>query len=125
MASLCFTTTSCGALNFIAAYKGKVEWKNGKVVGIGSHKVVETGDDFYKINPKGNVPVIVLEDGDLLGKTESEKIQPVNALGYLASEYHKSYLPLFMGKNDSEEKKKAKFNIENVVKKAAFVATHF
>eukprot|EP00122_Pirum_gemmata_P003613 Pgem_evm1s3267 len=140
MASLYFTTTSCGAANFIAAYKGKVEWKNAKVVDIGSHKVVETGEDFYKINSLGNVPAIVLEDGtllnenvgtlnyigtkgDLLGKTESEKFQTVNALGYLASEYHKSYLPVFMGKNDSEEKKKA--NIENVAKKAAFVATNF
>ena len=30
--------------------------------------MTETGADFYKINPKGNVPALVLEDGTLLNE---------------------------------------------------------
>jgi glutathione S-transferase len=79
-------------------------------------KQTETGADFYAINPKGYVPALVLDNGELLTegvaivqyladlKPESG-IAPANgtmpryrlqeALTYINSELHKSYSPLF------------------------------
>lgn len=79
-------------------------------------KQTETGRDFNAINPKGYVPAIELDSGDVLTegpviaqyladlKPESG-IAPANGtlaryrlqeiLGYINSEIHKSYSPLF------------------------------
>ena len=89
-------------------------------------KRTETGADFLKINPKGYVPVIELADGEVLTegpaiaqyladlKPES-KLAPANGtkeryrlqemLGYVNSEIHKSYSPLF--KDDTPEATRA------------------
>lgn len=79
-----------------------------------THKT-EDGRDFYAINPKGYVPAIELDDGAILtegpvisqyladrkpnglapanGTLERYRLQEV--LGYINSEIHKSYSPLF------------------------------
>ena len=79
-------------------------------------KRTESGADFYEINPKGNVPALKLDNGELLSegpaimqyladlKPES-KLAPANGtlaryrlqeiLGFINSELHKSYSPLF------------------------------
>lgn len=89
---------------------------------IRAHKVVATGEDFYAINAKGNVPCLVVKDGEgkvvlLLNEgaavlqylgdhsPNAAKIVPAagtndryavaNKLNWLASELHKSYGPLF------------------------------
>ena len=89
-------------------------------------KRTETGADFLKINPKGYVPAIELADGEVLTegpaiaqyladlKPES-KLAPANGtkeryrlqemLGYVNSEIHKSYSPLF--KDDTPEATRA------------------
>lgn len=72
--------------------------------------------DFYAINPKGNVPALVLDDGTLLNenvavllylgdrKPEAGLVPPagtpgyyavVNALAFVSSEMHASFGPLF------------------------------
>ncbi|WP_267224327.1 glutathione transferase GstA [Dyella silvae] len=79
-------------------------------------KLTESGKDFWQINPKGYVPVLELDSGELL--TEGPAIvqyladhkpqsglAPANGttaryhlqemLGYINSELHKSYSPLF------------------------------
>ena len=48
-------------------------------------KVTETGADFFKINPKGQIPALLLDDGTLL--TENAIIQQ-----YLANKNHKTEL---------------------------------
>lgn len=48
-------------------------------------KQTETGNDFLKINPKGAVPVLILDNGDSL--TENAVI-----LQYLADKYHATHL---------------------------------
>jgi glutathione S-transferase len=79
-------------------------------------KRTASGADFWQINPKGYVPALVLDNGELLTegpvivqyladlKPESQ-LAPANGtparyrlqemLGYINSELHKSYTPLF------------------------------
>ena len=79
-------------------------------------KLTEHGQDYLQINPKGYVPALVLDDGELLtegpaivqyladlkpqsqlvpanGTTARYRVQEM--LGYINSELHKSYSPLF------------------------------
>jgi glutathione S-transferase len=79
-------------------------------------KRTESGADFWQINPKGSVPVLELDDGELLTEgpaivqyladlNPERKLAPPNGtlpryrlqelLGFINSELHKSYSPLF------------------------------
>jgi glutathione S-transferase len=82
-------------------------------------KRTEHGEDFFSINPKGYVPALQLEDGTVLTegtaivqylsdlKPEAQ-LAPANGsmaryrmqemLGYINSEIHKTYTPLFDSK---------------------------
>ncbi|KAJ3379685.1 hypothetical protein HDU80_002333 [Chytriomyces hyalinus] len=71
--TLYYTPTSCGAANFIAAHRAGILGSklNAYQVDMQTHKVLtgpKAGVDFYAINPKGNVPTIVLADGTLLNE---------------------------------------------------------
>lgn len=82
----------------------------------GRTKTTEHGEDFLAINPKGYVPALVLDDGTLLteGPVISQYLADLRPdtglapaagtlpryrlaemLGYINSELHKSYSPLF------------------------------
>lgn len=129
-AQLYYTPTSCGAANFIAAYKAGLI-QNGKIepfeADIRAH-VVKTGpkagQDFYAVNPKGNVPTLVLSSGVILNENAaclqyiadlnpSSKLAPANGteeryvlqnkLSFIGGEIHKAYGPFFRG--PSEEQK--------------------
>ncbi|MFV0333044.1 MAG: glutathione transferase GstA [Tropicimonas sp.] len=79
-------------------------------------KTTESGEDFRKINPKGAVPALALDSGEVLtegaaimqyvadsagandlvppaGTLERARLQEM--LNYIASEVHKSYSPFF------------------------------
>lgn len=94
--------------------------KNVKAVSVDliTHKT-EDGQDFYKINPKGNVPTLITDDGlkinegssvvqyladhnngaDLLGSVgENRRYKVLNALSFLSSDLHKSFGVLFNSK---------------------------
>lgn len=79
-------------------------------------KCTERGADFLQINPKGNVPVLELDNGELLTEGPAivqyladlnplSELAPANGtlaryrlqewLGFVNTEVHKSYSPLF------------------------------
>jgi len=113
MTKLYYTSTSCGAASFIAARVAGVTI-DVEQVDIGTH-VTASGADYYSINPKGNVPCLVLDDGTVLNEGAavlqyiadqapgtvaaengtSERYLIQNALNYVASEVHASFGPLF------------------------------
>lgn len=84
-------------------------------VDLKTHKT-ETGEDFYKINPKGYVPVLRLDDGQRLTEIiailhyladrqpEAGLLPPANTIdryralewmAFVSSEIHKQFSPLF------------------------------
>ena len=113
MPKLYYTPTSCGAANFIAAYVGGLNIPCEEV-DIQTHKTL-SGADFYAINPKGNVPCLVLDDGKILNENNATlqfladmvpgKVAPANgtvdrallqnALSYISSEVHATVGHLF------------------------------
>ena len=108
MVKLYYTPTSCGASSFICAYVKGLKM-DCEVVDLMTHKT-ESGIDFYSINPKGNVPTIVLDDGTVLneniscleyiadqpgyslapGRDSNERYKVTQLLSFLSSELHAS-----------------------------------
>ena len=66
MPKLYYTPTSCGAASFIAAHTAGIALEC-ETVDLRAHKTA-SGADYYAINPKGNVPGLVLEDGTVLNE---------------------------------------------------------
>jgi glutathione S-transferase len=66
MPTLYYTPTSCGAASFIVAHALGLGLAC-ETVDLGKHTTA-SGADFYAINPKGNVPALVLDDGTLLNE---------------------------------------------------------
>ncbi len=79
-------------------------------------KRLENGDDYFAVNPKGQVPALLLDDGTLLTEgvaimqyladsvPDRQLLAPVNSisryktiewLNYIATELHKGFTPLF------------------------------
>ena len=96
--------------------------------------VAEDGSDFKKMNPHGYVPVLQLDNGEVLtegvvimqylaDQSPAVDIAPANGtfertrlqerLNYLTTEVHKAFVPLFSDASDDDEKQKAKLNISN------------
>lgn len=88
-------------------------------------KKTEHGDDFLKINPKGQVPTLLLDDGSILtegvaivqflaDKVPGRNLIPANGtlaryhaiewLNYISAELHKGFSPLFNPKTPDEFK---------------------
>jgi glutathione S-transferase len=110
---LYYTPTSCGAANFLAASIGGLQFES-ETVDLPTHKT-KSGIDFYTINPKGNVPTIVLPDGKILNENVAtltyladagnaglapregtpERYEFLNHLAFVATELHKGVGALF------------------------------
>ena len=111
-------------------------------VDIKSGKVVADGSDFKSINPKGYVPFLQLDDGQTLSegpaivqyiadlKPEAglapradsfERYRLQEWLGFINSEIHKSFGPLFNASASEDQKNNARANLS---KRLNFVADH-
>lgn len=105
----------------------------------GRTKKTASGDDFWAVNPKGYVPALVLDDGQLLteGPVISQyladqhpegNLAPANGtmaryrlqelLGFINSEIHKTFSPLFTPQTPEETKAERK---EYLLKRFAFL----
>jgi glutathione S-transferase len=69
MTKLFYSSSSCGAASFIAAYATGLNITCEKV-DLGTHKT-SSGDDFYLINAKGNLPCLLFDDGSVLNENFS------------------------------------------------------
>ena len=140
LGKLYYSPASCGAASFIAATYTGLEF-DSEVVDLKSHKT-SSGQDFYQVNAKGNVPSLVTPKG-LLSEGPSvlqfiadqapdaklapafgsfERYQLIDTLNYVGSEVHKSYAPLFNPSWDEATKQKFK---DTIYKKLDFLEKHY
>ena len=129
---LYYTSTSCGAANFIAATINELKF-DSETVDLATHKT-KSGADYYKINPKGNVPTIVFPDGTILNENVATltyladqgkallapkegtpaRYQYLNDIAFVATELHKGVGALFNPTLTPEAREAA---VANAVKK--------
>ncbi|WP_346838230.1 glutathione transferase GstA [Microbulbifer sp. SAOS-129_SWC] len=123
---LFYAPGACSLSPHIVACEAGIELELAKV-NLGEHKLA-SGADFTEINPKGYVPVLQLEGGELLTEGVAivqflaeqkpdrqlapeygslEHYRLLEWLNYLAAEVHKSFVPLFWD-GAEEEKARAK-----------------
>ncbi|MFG0515569.1 glutathione transferase GstA [Kluyvera intermedia] len=102
-------------------------------------KRMENGDDFLKVNPKGQVPALLLDDNTLLtegvaimqyladGVVDRQLLAPVGSinryktlewLNFIATELHKGFTPLFRPDTPEEYKPTVRALLD---KKLAFI----
>jgi len=95
-------------------------------------KKTKSGDDFLKVNPKGQVPVLQIDGGETLtegpaivqyiaDKASASGLAPANGtlpryrlqewLNFVGTELHKSFTPLFKPSTPDAYKKIAKDNL--------------
>jgi len=133
---LYYSPGACSLAGHIALNEADIKFDLVKV-DLKGHKL-EDGRPFQHINPKGYVPALELDDGELL--TENVAILALIAdrypalmapgqfgryrllemLAYIATEIHKAFHPLFDPLASEAEKKKAG---ETIAKKLSFVAS--
>jgi len=138
---LYFSPGTCSFSPHIALREAGIDVELVKV-DLKSRKLVSDGSDFTKINPKGYVPVLELDDGSRLTegpaivqyiadlKPESglapkygtfERYRLQEWLGFINSEIHKGFGPLFKPTTPEDYKAIAR---ENLLNRLAFVAEH-
>ncbi|WP_347254687.1 glutathione transferase GstA [Leminorella grimontii] len=97
-------------------------------------KKTEHGEDFLKVNPKGQVPTLQLDDGDILTegvaivqylahRAPTKHLMPpadtkpfyhaLEWLNFISTELHKGFSPLFNPKTPEEYKQVAKEKLFN------------
>jgi glutathione S-transferase len=131
-----YSPGACSLAGHIVAVEGGVPLDLEKV-DLKSH-ITESGADYKQISPKGYVPALVLEDGALL--TENGAILPylgdkgglmpdglaryhaLEWIGFINSEIHKSFAPIFHG-GSVEDKAKAAEKIKSRLALAAKALT--
>ena len=120
---LYYSPGACSLADHIALHEAGLAFEHERVDL--KTKLTEHGDDFRAINPKGYVPALRLDSGDVVTENvalldwiadQSSTLSPIGPfgrtrqlemLGYISSEVHKAFSPLFRGGSD-DDKAKAK-----------------
>ena len=105
-------------------------------------KVMKDGGDFFQVNPKGYVPALVLDDGQMLTEVAAvvqyiadlkpasklappagtmERYRLIEWLAFISSEVHKGFSPLFSPATPEEYKPVAR---QHLARRQAFVNEH-
>lgn len=131
---LYYAPGACSLADHIALHEAGLSFEHERVDL--KTKTTEHGDDYKAINPKGYVPALKLDSGDVVTENvalldwisdQSATLSPagpfgrtrqLEMLGYISTEVHKAFGPLFHGGSD-DDKASAK---EQVAAKLAFVA---
>ena len=124
---LYYSPGACSLSPHIVALEAGIPLQFVKVDG--KAKLTESGQDFWQINPKGYVPALELDNGELLTegpaivqyladlKPESglaptsgtlPRYRLQEMLGYINSELHKTYSPLFKPDTPAEVRQERK-----------------
>lgn len=103
---------------------------------------IYAGGDFFKINPKGSVPTLQLDNGEVLTeavaimqyladqnpamqlmpqKNSWEHYKALEWLNFIATEIHKGFSPLWKADNSDEVKAKAK---DSLLKQIKYINSH-
>lgn len=134
---LFYKSGACSLASHITLLESGVDFS---LVGVDlAKKKLENGDDYLAINPKGQVPALLLDDNTLLtegvaimqyiadGKADRQLLAPVGSiaryktlewLNYIATELHKGFIPLFNPRTPEDYKPLAR---EMLAKKFAWV----
>lgn len=123
---LYFSPGACSMASRIVAEAARLTLDYTKI-DLETHKTAD-GRDYTEINPKGAVPALRLDDGSLLTENvailqflgdlapDAELVPPCSSmarvrlqewLGFLASEIHKGFAPLFHGGGDAAQARAA------------------
>jgi len=134
---LYYTPGACSLASHIVLREAGFEFDTEKV-DLATHST-ESGADYYAINPKGYVPALMLDDGQILTeggaivqyladlKPEAGLAPPPGTLErarmneqliFIAAELHKAYGPLFLPGASEDSKAAAR---ENVTRRLDYV----
>lgn len=113
-----------------------------ELINLQGERVTSDGRQFVEVNPKNQVPALVMENGMILtegpailqyiaDQAPAKELAPINGtveryqlqswLGYINSELHNSFGPLFYPNSTEEAKTAAKQKIENCLN---YISTH-
>lgn len=136
MLTLYYSPGACSLASHIALHEAGKKFNLVKV-DLKTH-ALDDGRPFKEINPKGYVPALQFDNGDVLTENiailtkiadrypalmapgEHGRYRLLEILAYISTEVHKSFKPLFSPGSTADEKRRAK---ETIVDRLEFVAT--
>jgi glutathione S-transferase len=133
---LYYSPGACSLADHIALHEADMKFDLLKV-DLKTHKL-EDGRSFTEINPKGYVPALQFDDGEVLTENiailsfiaekypalmapgQFGRFRLLEMLAYISTEIHKAYKPLFSSDASDADKKKAG---DTIAKNLDFIAT--
>lgn len=137
MLILYYSPGACSLASHIALYEAGEKFDLAKV-DLKTH-TLDDGRSFKDINPKGYVPALQFDNGDVLTENvailtkiadrhstlaapgEYGRYRLLEMLAFISSEIHKFFKPLFSTSSTAEEKQAAK---DAIAKRLEFLAKH-